>query len=200
MPTPLARRLLGNAAAPALVLVLAVWAGPTLAQNYIQPSGMTQGQTAPQTATPGLAPVPAAQDAAPVTADPISDLLRQRGETYRRASDAQQSPEEVRTTSALNAEVAAQSALIDNADAAALAEYDAVQSREREEAAAAQARYEGERQAADEARLRYERDRAAWEATVAACQRGDRVRCRAGGGQKPMTYPDRPLPPGEPVG
>ena len=195
MPILLSRLLLGAASA------LTLSATPSLAQDYIQPSGMTQAQDQPANATP-TAPVPTGQpvkteapvsarpDAAPpVSADPVSDLLRQRGETYRRAGDERQDPEEVRTTSALNAEIAAQNALADNADAAANADYDAVQRRYQDEAAAAEAarlRYEDESRAAEAARVRYEQDRAVWEATT---------RRRA-----PTAYPDRPLPPGQPVG
>ena len=199
MTTPLSRLMLGAAVALAL-------STPGLAQDYIQPSGMTQAPdqpaNAPAAATSADRPVKteapvAARPAAdpPVTADPVSDLLRQRGETYRRAGDEQQDPEEVRTTSALNAEIVAQNALADNADAAA---YDAVQSRYQDEVAAAEAvrlRYEADRLAAEAAHVRYQQDRAAWEVTAAACRRGDRALCRPS-----APYPDRPLPPGQPVG
>ena len=193
MTTPLSRLMLGAAVALAL-------STPVLAQDYIQPSGMTQAPDQPANAPAAPipadkpvkteAPVSARPDAdPPVTVDPVSDLLRQRGETYRRAGDERQDPEEVRTTSALNAEIAAQNALADNADAAANADYDAVQRRYQDEAAAAEAarlRYEDESRAAEAARVRYEQDLAAWEATT---------RRRA-----PTAYPDRPLPPGQPVG
>ena len=189
MPTPVSRVLLGAAGA------LALSATTGLAQDYIQPSGMT-GSPNPPAAPAPAAPAPSAKPpkteasvSAETPADPVSDLLRQRGETYRRAGDDQQNPDEVRTTSALNAEIAAQNALADNADAAANADYDAVQRRYQDEAAAAEAarlRYEDESRAAEAARLRYEQDRAAWEANA---------RRRA-----PIAYPDRPLPPGQPVG
>ena len=58
------------------------------------------------------------QRALPDPADPNSRdaLLKARGEAYHRASDDQQTQEELRTTRALNDEIAAQNALADKAD------------------------------------------------------------------------------------
>lgn len=143
----------------------------------------------------------ASQTQAAPLADPVDQLLRQPdatpvatvptndGEAYRRADDAQQDPAEVRTTQALNDEIAAQNQLADNQDRAdqeafelERARYQATvdqATRDRlayEEAVrqsdAAQRQWEIDRDAAERARGQYAAD-------VLACRAGDRRRCAA---------------------
>lgn len=136
------------------------------------------------------APV-AAQTTAPTTADPYRDqralpdpasrdaLLKARGEAYHRASDAQQTEEELRTTRALNDEIAAQNALADKTDAANRLDYDAALARHQIEVSQAE---EQARAAAETARLaqeKYDRDYAAWQEQVRLCRTGFRQACTA---------------------
>lgn len=125
------------------------------------------------------APVVSAQDAA-ATSDPVAEALRARGEAYRRGADEKQDPQELRTTSALNAEIMEQNDLAELEDRAnqrafaqAQTEYqdqlDLVEMEARRietEAAAQKAAYEAEMAA-------YERAQADWRACVA----GDKSRC-----------------------
>ena len=104
-----------------------------------------------QTAMPGAAPDPAASASRDA-------LLQARGEAYHRASDAQQTEEELRATRALNDEIAAQNALADKADDAARLDYDA--------ALATRAAQE-----------QYDRDYAAWVEQVRLCRSGVRSAC-----------------------
>ncbi len=120
-----------------------------------------------------------AQTAAP--SDPVADALRQRGEANRQAPDSVQTPEEQRTTSALNAEILDQNDLAEMEERARLADYAKAQAdylaelervaaeneRIARETAEHEARYKAEMEA-------HARARADWE----ACNAGDRSRCR----------------------
>lgn len=131
----------------------------------------------------GLALLGAVPVLAQTAADPVEELLRARGESYHRAPDSEQDPEEVRITRALNDEIAARDALVDNQERADREAADAAQARYDREMAAAdadRARYDESLRAADEARRRYELELADWHATMDACRRGDRARCAAG--------------------
>lgn len=141
--------------APALMACLALSvAAPAFAQS----------KTAPQ----------------PQEADPVAEALRNRGEAYRRAPDSAQTPEELRTTSALNAEIMDQNDLAEMEERARLSDYAKAQAEyqaelERVEAERLRIALEADEQ---EARYKAERDaharaRADWEACVA----GDRTRC-----------------------
>lgn len=102
------------------------------------------------------------------------------GEAYHRAPDSAQDPAEVRTTQALNDEIASRNQLIDSQEQADRAKYEetvtaSTQARLAYEedvrrAQAAQSDWE-----AEQARWQAERDR--WEADVRACEAGDRSRC-----------------------
>ena len=112
--------------------------------------------------------------------DPIAQALRERGEAYRRGADEKQDQQELRTTSALNAEILEQNDLAEMQDRAnqsafskAQADYQdqldlqAMETRRIEaDAAAKQAAYQAEVAA-------YERAQADWSACVA----GDKSRC-----------------------
>lgn len=121
-----------------------------------------------------------AQNATAKPADPVAEAIRDQGEAYRRAPDSAQTPEELRVTSALNAEIMDQNDLAEMEERARLAAY-----------AKAQAEYQAELQRVEAERLRiaveaeeqearyaaeraaHERARADWEACVA----GDKTRC-----------------------
>jgi len=123
---------------------------------------------------------PAQQTAQPKPADPVAEALRNRGEAYHRAPDSAQTPEELRTTSALNAEIIGQNDLAEMEERSRLADYakaqagyqaelervEAERRRIAEETDRQDARYQAEREA-------HARARADWEACVA----GDRTRC-----------------------
>ncbi|MHC3128229.1 hypothetical protein OB03_13510 [Brevundimonas sp. GN22] len=124
------------------------------------------------------APIAVAQDA--TASDPVAEALRARGEAYRRGADEKQDPQELRTTSALNAEIMEQNDLAELQDRAnqrafakAQADYqeelDLMEMETRRieaETAAKQAAYQAELAA-------YERAQADWRACVA----GDKTRC-----------------------
>lgn len=121
--------------------------------------------------------VPALAQTPPV-APGSAEWLRQRGETYQRAPDAEQDPAEVAATTRLNAEIAARNAAAAEAEAQAQAGYESANMKWRAEAAAAEtarAQWEADARAAEAARARWERDRAAWEAEVAACRASGRT-------------------------
>lgn len=118
------------------------------------------------------AQAPAAPASAPA---PVND-----GEAYHRADDSEQTPEELRTTRALNDEIASRNQLAENQEQADRARHEA------EVAAATQARlaYEEAVRRADAAQsewdaqqARWQAERARWEADVRACGAGDRTRC-----------------------
>ena len=140
----------------------------------------------------GLALLGAVPVFAQTAPDPVEELLRARGESYHRAPDSDQDPEEVRITRALNDEIAARDTLAENQERADREAADAAQARYDREMAAAdadRARYEESLRSADEARRRYELELADWRATVDACRRGDRTRCAAGS-MPPRTPPN----------
>lgn len=154
-----------TAAAAAAALLVAALTAPVAAQT-----------TAPATADPYRD-----QRALPDPADPASRdaLLKARGEAYHRASDAQQTEEELRTTRALNEEIAAQNALADKTDADNRLDYDAALARHQIEVSQAE---EQARAAAETARLaqeKYDRDYAAWQEQVRLCRTGFRQACTA---------------------
>lgn len=128
-----------------------------------------QTKPAPQPQTP-----PRAQPAEPGS----EAWLRQRGETYSAASDAEQDPVEVAVTEKLNSGIVANNDAAERAEAEAAATWEADNARWREESArssTARAQWEADVAAANAARARYERERAAWEAEVAACRASGRV-------------------------
>ena len=125
--------------------------------------------------------------------DAVEELLRARGEAYHRAADEEQDPAELRTTRALNDEIASRNALAGNQESADRETFDAAQARYEQDMAAADAdrvRYEADMRAAEDARLRYERALADWGATVRACEIGDRTRCAAGSMSPRTPYDD----------
>ncbi|MBU1345704.1 MAG: cell wall hydrolase [Alphaproteobacteria bacterium] len=143
---------LETGAACALALAL-TFAGPALAQDQVDQL---------------LKPTPAAPAA-------VND-----GEAYHRADDSEQDPVEVRTTQALNDEIASRNTLAENQERADQVAFEAERARhEQLVAQSLQARldYEEALRQADDARRRWEADQARWEADVRACQAGDRLRC-----------------------
>jgi len=148
------------AAVAALLLAAApVVAGTTLTQVPVKTPG--------QTTAPVAGPTPG------------SDAwLRQRGESYRAAPEAQQDPAEVAETIRLNAEIAARNNAAERREVEGTAAWQAEDTRWRAEVARLEtqrAQWEADTAAAEAARLRYERDRAAWAAEMAACERSGRV-------------------------
>ncbi len=151
-------------------------AAALLAAALTAPVAAQTTTTAPATADPYRD-----QRALPDPADPASRdaLLKARGEAYHRASDAQQTEEELRTTRALNDEITAQNALADKTDAANRLDYDAALARHQIEVSQAE---EQARAAAETARLaqeKYDRDYAAWQEQVRLCRTGFRPACTA---------------------
>lgn len=126
------------------------------------------------------APAPAVTQEPPRDAAALDAYLRAKGETYHRAPDIEQEPEEVRRTQALNAEIAARNELAAQEEAANRAAYEAEQARYAEIMAAAEAErlnYEAAVRAAEAARAQYEAEMQAWRAQVRACERGVRAAC-----------------------
>ena len=150
------------AAVAALMLAAApVVAQTTPPQARVQSNGQT---TAP--AAPAASPTPGSEE-----------WLRQRGESYSAAPQAEQDPDEVAETIRLNATIAARNDAAQRRETEATAAWQAEDSRWRAETARLEAQrvqWEAEAAAAEAARLRYERDRAAWAAEVAACQSSGR--------------------------
>lgn len=144
------------AAAGALLLA----AAPVLAQT-----------TAPQATVSAKVQTPAATAGS-------EEWLRQRGETYSAASEADQNPAEVAETIRLNAEIAARNEAAERAEAESQATFERQSAQWREETARLEtlrAQYEADLAASNAATAAYERARAAWEAEVAACERARRV-------------------------
>lgn len=106
---------------------------------------------------------------------PVND-----GEAYHRADDAEQTPEELRMTRALNDEIASRNQLAENQERADREAFEAERARYEETVTAAtRARlaYEEDVRRSEAAQRQWEADRARWEADVRACQAGDRSRC-----------------------
>lgn len=102
------------------------------------------------------------------------EWLRQRGESYSAAPDAEQNPAEVAETIRLNAEIVSRNAAAERAaaeGAAALEQWRAESARLETQ----RAQYEADLAASNAATAAYERARSAWEAEVAACERARRV-------------------------
>ena len=149
----------------ALAAVMSLLTVPVVAQT--QPPALMAAQSAPQ--SPG--------------SDPVAELLRRQGERYRRAPDSAQDPDELRQTQALNDEIAAQNDLAENEDRANAAAYARAQAQYQSELETAEAQrmiHESDLRTAAEAQALHQRQMADWQATVAACERGDRARCNAG--------------------
>ena len=125
------RPTLRTAAVMATGLILVAAAAPTLAQTPPQPESAAE-----------LA------------------RLQALGETYHRAPDTAQDPDEL-------------------ADTAAQAEAEARYRAEAAAAATLQANYEADQRTAAAARAEYERARATWEAMIRACEASGRRDCRA---------------------
>jgi len=146
----------------ATVAALLVASAPALAQTGPAPfQAQTQAQPRPQLPEPGS-----------------EAWLRQRGESYSAAPDAEQDPAEVAVTEKLNSAIVANNDAAERAEAESAATHEAASARWREETArisTARAQWEADVAAANAARARYERDRAAWEADVAACRARGRV-------------------------
>ena len=120
--------------------------------------------------------------AQPNTPAPVND-----GEAYHRADDAEQNPAEVRTTQALNDEIASRNQLAENQERADQATFEAERAKYEDTVTAstqAQLAYEEamRRSAAAQTewqaeQARWQAERARWEADVRACNAGDRTRC-----------------------
>jgi len=109
------------------------------------------------------------------TPQPVND-----GEAWHRAGDAEQDPAELRTTRALNDEIAQRNQLAENQERADQAAFET--ERAKHELAVARATqerlaYEEALRQSEAAQGRWEADRARWEADVRACEAGDRTRC-----------------------
>ncbi|MFN7107719.1 MAG: hypothetical protein ACK4MY_05840 [Brevundimonas sp.] len=132
--------------------------------------------------TPPTAPDPYRdQRALPDPADPAARdaLLKARGEAYHRASDDQQTEEELRTTRALNDEIAAQNALADKADEAARLDYDAALARHQIEVSQSEEQARVAAESARASQAQYDSDYAAWQEQVRLCRSGFREACTA---------------------
>lgn len=135
-------------------------AAPVLAQT-----------TPPQTTIPAKA-------SSPTVSPGSEEWLRQRGESYRSAPDAEQDPAEVNETMRLNAEIVARNAAAERTEAEGTATFEKQSMQWREETARLETQrvqYEADLAAANSARASYDRAHAAWEAEVAACERARRV-------------------------
>lgn len=152
----------------AAVAALLLASAPGLAQGKPgAPQTRAPAQSQPQTPPQVLMPEPGSEA-----------WLRQRGETYSAAPDAEQDPAEVIMTGKLNSQIVANNNAVERAEAESAAAYEAENARWREDSArisTARAQWEADVAASDAARARYERDRAAWEAEVAACRANGRV-------------------------
>lgn len=141
----------------------------------------------------------AAQAQGGSTSDPVDRLLSQAdpatppvltandGEAYHRADDSRQDPAEVRTTRALNDEIASRNQLAENQERADQEAYELERARYQatvDQATRDRLAYEEAARQSDAARQQWERDRDAAErargqyaADILACRAGDRSRC-----------------------
>lgn len=113
---------------------------------------------------------------------PVND-----GEAYHRAPDSAQDPTEVRTTQALNDEIASRNQLAENQEQADQAAFEAERAKYEEtvtQSTQAQLAYEEDVRRSNAAQAdwqaeqaRWQAERARWEADVRACRAGDRTRC-----------------------
>jgi len=179
-----------TAPAPALTVaaVLALLAGPALAQSTAPADNVSALLGAP---APASAPQAPASQTRTQTSASTAAALELKGETNGPAPDSEQNPVEVSITQRLNAQVAQRNELADQTDHAnAVAHAEAVHEY-REQKADVEA--ETERQAVDaqinaqsraeydaDQEARYQKAMADWRATVAACERGNTARCQAG--------------------
>ena len=115
----------------------------------------------------------------PSDANSHEALLKARGEAYHRASDDQQTEEELRTTRALNDEIAAQNALADKADEAARLDYDAALARHQIEVSQGEEQTRAAAESARASQAQYDSDYAAWQEQVRLCRLGFREACTA---------------------
>jgi hypothetical protein len=135
-----------------------------------------------------------AQTTSPAASDPYRDqralpdpadlasrdaMLKARGEAYHRASDDQQTEEELRTTRALNDEIAAQNALADKADEAARLDYDAALARHQIEVSQGEEQARVAAESARASQAQYDSDYVAWQEQVRLCRSGFREACTA---------------------
>ncbi|MFC5344277.1 hypothetical protein ACETK8_00230 [Brevundimonas staleyi] len=102
------------------------------------------------------------------------------GEAYHRADDSEQDPAEVRTTQALNDEIASRNQLAQNQEDADRARYEETVTASTQ----AQLAYEADVRRSQAAQsdweaeqARWQAERARWEADVRACEAGNRSRC-----------------------
>ena len=141
---------------------------------------MAAGAAQAQAGKPGVQAQ--ASDRADQLLPPAPPQTVNDGEAYHRADDAQQDPTELRTTQALNDEIASRNQLAENQEQADQAAFQAERAKYEETVTQANqdrlAYEEGVRQS-ETAQRRWEADRARWEADVAACQAGNRTRCAA---------------------
>ena len=128
-----------------------------------------------QTGSPDQADQLLSQARTTVAPPPVND-----GEAYHRADDAEQNPEELRTTRALNDEIASRNQLAENQERADREKHEATVAA----ATQAQLAYEEEVRRSQTAQsdweaeqARWQAERARWEADVRACNAGDRTRC-----------------------
>ncbi len=151
-------------------------------------SGQAQ-DAADRLLTPGAAQTPAPaqptdQDLAAEAARQAAERearLRALGESYRRAPDERQDPQELVRTRILNAEIRAQNDLAEDQERADRAAYEEAAARHSEALSRAETErlnHEAELRAAQAAQVRYESDMNAWRARVRACEAGDRRACQ----------------------
>lgn len=134
---------------------------------------------ADQSKSPAVADPYRDQRALPDPTDPASRdaVLRARGEAYHRASDSEQTPEELAETRRLNDQIVAANDAAGKAEAAAQLEYDAALARYQTEVRRNAEQAEAATQAARAAQEQYDRDYAAWREQVRLCESGVRSAC-----------------------
>lgn len=128
-------------------------------------------------AAPALAQTPPQPESAAEVA-----RLQALGETYHRAPDTAQDPDELAATAKLNAMIAAHNEAVarqETTDTAAFAEAEARYRTEAAAAATLRANYEAEQRTAAAARAEYDRALSTWETMIQACEASGRRNCRA---------------------